>query len=163
MDALGLSLCMVVCDEGHRLAPMLAWHRPLVDEIVVVVQESDDATYAIACQYADVVIEHPRYGYCEASRREASEVATYDMQIILDADEQVTLPFARALPAMLRLMQDGAPGWRLKRRFWRDGVKEFEGDAHYRLIHRANVVFLDEIHTEPQSRSAWEEIGRAHV
>ena len=153
MDALPISLTMVVCDEAHRLGPMLAWHRPLVAQIVVVVQESDDDTLAIARDLADVVIAHPRHGYCEASRAAASHAGAYDTQLILDADEWLTLPFVAALPALVYGTAQGlVDGYRLRRTFWRGGAHEFTGDAHYRLVHRRGVRFLDEIHTEPQAR-----------
>lgn len=150
---LPISLTMVVCNEAHRLGPMLAWIRPLVAQIVVVVQQSDDDTLAIARELADVVIEHPRHGYCEASREAASLASAFDVQLVLDADEQLTLAFATQLPAALDATRLGeVDGYRLRRTFWRDGKHEFTGDAHYRLIHRRGVRFLNEIHTEPQAK-----------
>lgn len=156
---LPISLTMVVCNEAHRLAPMLAWHRPLVWDIAIVVQQSDDDTLAIARQFASNVIEHPRYGYCEASRKAASDLAFCAVQLVLDADEQLALPFVADLPALIeQLYERSVLGYRLRRRFWRDGRHEFAGDAHHRLVHQDNVVFLDEIHTEPQSRAPWDQI-----
>jgi hypothetical protein len=155
---LPISLCMVVCNEAHRLGPMLAWHRPLVAQIVVVVQRSDDDTLAVACQLADVVIEHPRYGYCEASREAASHASAFDTQLVLDADEWLTLAFALGLPAAMDATRLGeVDGYRLRRTFWRDGRHEFTGDAQYRLIHRRGVRFLNEIHTEPQAKD-WKRV-----
>jgi len=157
-EQLPISLTMVVCNEAHRLGPMLAWHRPLAAQIVVVVQASDDDTLAIARELADVVLEHPRYGYCEASREAASQASTFDVQLVLDADEQLMFPFAQVLPDLLYGIGRGeTDGYRLRRTFWRDGRHEFTGDAHYRLIHRRGVRFPNEIHTEPQARR-WQRV-----
>lgn len=157
---LPISLTMVVANEGHRLGPMLSWHRPLVRQIVVVVQESTDATLQVATELADIVIPHPMYGYCEKSRQAASDAAAYDVQLILDADELLTIPALLALPHLVETLAAGEiDGWRLRRTFWRDGQHEFTGDAQHRLVHREKVRFLDEIHTEPQTRSgSWKRV-----
>lgn len=151
---LPVSLTMVVCNEAHRLGPMLNWHRNLVSQIVVVVQQSDDQTLQIASELADIAITHPRHGYCEASRAAASGAAAFDCQLILDADEHLTIAGLLGMPYMLEAMLAGeVDGWRLRRTFWRDGQHEFTGDAHHRLVHRERVRFLNEIHTEPQTIS----------
>lgn len=161
INSLPLSLCMVVWNEAHRLGPMLAWHRPLVGQIVIVVQESDDDTLAIARDLADVVLEHPRHGYCEASREAASMAAAFDTQLVLDADEWLTVAGAFALPRMVNATRHGdVDGYRLRRTLWVDGGHHFTGDAHYRLVHRRAVWMKDEIHTEPQIKKgcSWERI-----
>lgn len=164
MIQLGLacSLVMVVQNEAHRLEPMLAWHRPLFLDIAIVVQASDDDTDAIAARYANTLLRHPRYGYCEASRGAASRAARYDVQVVLDADEQLSLPFVAALPGLLQMLHAGVPGFRLPRRTWLDGRLEHDGEGQHRLVHRRNAVFLDEIHTEPQSRAPWTAISTWH-
>jgi predicted O-methyltransferase YrrM len=145
-----ISLCMVVCNEAHRLAPMVAFHRPLVSEVVIVVQQSADATLEMARELADVVIEHPAYGYCEASRQAASDAARHDVQLILDADELLTPAAIAALPELVEQAYAARSGFRLRRTTYLDGAHQWTGDAHHRLVHRANVRYLDEIHTEPQ-------------
>src|SRR5262245_36060814 len=152
MDTLPISLTMVACNEANRLGPMLLWHRPLVSQIVIAVQESEDQTLEIARDMADVVLEHAAYGYCEASREAASQAARHDVQLILDADEWLMLAFIADLPRLIAQISDGScMGYRLRRTFWRDGRHEFTGDAHYRLVNRRAVRFLNEIHTEPQA------------
>ncbi len=46
-----LSLVMVVCNEEARLPNMLADTRPHVDEVVVVVQQSQDGTLELPEQW----------------------------------------------------------------------------------------------------------------
>ncbi len=150
-----VSLTMVVRNEAHRLGDMIRSHRPYVDDVVVVVQESTDCTLEIARLHADVVIERPSVGYCEAHREEACAYANHEWQLVLDADEMITPEFIRDLP---ELMNAPAAGYRLSRRNWIDGIVTWEGDSHHRLVRRSNVVFLDEIHTEPQSRVPWDQI-----
>jgi glycosyltransferase involved in cell wall biosynthesis len=81
---------MVVCNEEARLADALRDIRPLVDEIVVVVQESADRTLEIARELADIAIEHPAAGYCEYSRPDAMKASTGDWILALDADERLS-------------------------------------------------------------------------
>lgn len=146
---LPIGLTIVAWNEGHRLAETIQLHRPLVDQVVVVVQQSPDNTLEVARQYADIVIEHPHYGYCEASRQAASDACACDWQLTLDADERLTPEFT----AVMRSLTVQRPrGYRLRRRHYLDGSHHWEGDGQHRFYHRSNVVFLDEIHTEPQAK-----------
>lgn len=155
MIPLPLSLCMVVADEAHRLAPMLAYHRQIAADVVVVVQQSRDGTLAVAREWADTVIEHPRHGYAEASRAAAAAAGAYDVQLVLDGDELLTPYAVDMLPSWVEALQQGdrhaLDGYRLARTTYLDGAHQHTGDAHLRLFDRRRVRFLDEVHTEPQA------------
>lgn len=84
---MGISANLVVCNEARRLRDALLDIRPFVDEVVVVVQLSDDDTLAIARRLADVVIEHPAYGHCAPSRPAALAASSQEWVLALDADE----------------------------------------------------------------------------
>jgi len=162
-----ISLCIVARNEAHRLAPMVAFHRPLVSEVVIVVQASSDATLEVARACADVVIEHPAYGYCEASRQAASDAARFDVHLVLDVDELLTPAAIAALPELVEQAYAARSGFRLRRTTYLDGAHQWTGDAHHRLVHRANVRYLDEIHTEPQGDwgriPTWDEVAILHT
>ena len=151
-----IGLTMVVCNEGHRLKDHLEFHKNLVDEITVVVQESKDNTLELAYKYADTVIEKPCVGYCEAHRIDASRFTNSDWQLCLDADEFLTEEFIQNMRSLMK--SDKYFGYRLTRRLIVDGEFRFEGDAHHRFYHRKNVKFLDELHTEPQSLN-WNKVS----
>lgn len=167
MSQLPISLCMVVRNEAHRLAPMVAFHRPLVSEVVVVVQQSADATLKAAQACANVVLEHPAYGYCEASRQAAGDAARFDVHLVLDADELLTPAAIAALPELVEQAYAARSGFRLRRTTYLDGAHQHTGDAHHRLVHRSNVRYLDEIHTEPQGDwrriPTWPEVAILHT
>ncbi len=85
-----VSLLVIAHNEEHRLAACIASARAVVDEVVIVVQKSTDGTLALARTLADVVVEHPKYGYCELSRPDALKACSGDWILSLDADETLT-------------------------------------------------------------------------
>jgi hypothetical protein len=142
-----IALNMVVCNEGSRLEEMIDYHRNLVDEIVIAVQESDDNTLDLAYQLADTVIPTKRSGYCESDRSIVSMSTNSDWQLVLDADEYLTEDFIKVMREKKEHL-----GYRLTRRLIEDGIFRFEGDMQHRFFHKSNVRFLDELHTEPQAK-----------
>ena len=146
-----IGLTMVVCNEAHRLEEMIAYHRGIVDEICIFVQESTDNSEELARQLADRVLTGPCIGYCEPSRLPISLACNSWWQICLDADEYLTDDIIRDLR---EITHTGAGGYRLARRLILDDKNVWEGDQHYRLFQRDAVAFLSEIHTEPQPRKS---------
>jgi hypothetical protein len=142
-----IALNMVVCNEGNRLEEMIDYHRNLVDEIVIAVQESDDNTLDLAYQLADTVIPTKRSGYCESDRSIVSTSTNSEWQLVLDADEYLTEDFINVMREKKEHL-----GYRLTRRLIEDGIFRFEGDMQHRFFHKSNVKFLDELHTEPQAK-----------
>jgi len=144
-----IALTMVVCNEEEKLEEMLKYHAPLVDEIVIVVQESEDRTLEIAKKYATTVIEAPCVGFCEPHRHLAHLHAHSDWQLCLDADERITPEFAEQ---MRDLMAKGNSGYIMERRTSLDDVVSTpRGDGQYRFYNRKNVYFLPSIHTGPHA------------
>jgi glycosyltransferase involved in cell wall biosynthesis len=85
-----LSVLIVACDEEELLPAALQHARAIGDEVVVVVQQSEDRTLEIALEGADIVLEQPRMGSCEFSRREGMAACTGDWVLQLDADENLS-------------------------------------------------------------------------
>ena len=142
-----LSLLIIACDEEHRLAACVASARAVVDEVVIVVQESSDGTLALARTLADRVVEHPRHGWCEPSRMDGVTACTGDWILNLDADEQLT-PYGRA---HLRewCSEPGAAFYRLRRLTTINGHAT-EDRPHGRLFRLERVIASAAIHTEFQ-------------
>lgn len=138
-----LSLIAVVCNEAKRLPDFIAAHRPLVDEVVLVVQESQDETLWLARQLADTVVEHPRYGYCEASRPAAVAAARGRWLLALDADETLT-EYGRILLPYWTAAAVGA--YALRRRTTLDGAT-IEDSTHCRLFARQSVRVPTGLHS----------------
>lgn len=147
-----LSACLVVRNEVQRIGECLHHLRPLVDEIVLVDQSSDDGTVEVvkASQLVDRIAVDAPHGYCEASRGLSDSLATGDWRLVIDADERLTDDFARDLRILL---ESPLHGYRLFRRLYLDNVAVWEGDSHYRLFRKDRVIFLNELHTEPQPTS----------
>lgn len=144
-----ISAVFVVRNEIDRIADALKKIRPHVDEIVVVDQSSDDGTPAICSALADVVVTHPAYGFCEASRQEAIDLATGDWILLLDADEEITNMFAIAMR-------------RISASTWLDCFEtlrrtEIENfgvldEHHIRFFRRGSITHANTIHTAPEAK-----------
>lgn len=139
-----ISLLIVACNEEHRLAMCIASARRVVDEVVVVVQESADGTLALAKKLADCVVEHPRHGFCEASRADGIAACTQKWILSLDADEWLTPEGGAILHA---LTENGDDFFRL-RRLTIVGDKTLEDASHARFFRRDRVTSRTTLHTQ---------------
>ena len=99
-----VSACLIVRNEADELAECLAtlgW----ADEIVVVDDESTDATVAIAERFTKRVLVRPKRDDFAGQRNFALETAVCDWVLFVDADERVTEALRDEVLAAV-----GAPG-----------------------------------------------------
>lgn len=89
----GISLCMIVKDEGGFLDRCLNSVSSMVDEIIVVDTGSTDDSAAIAQRYDAVVIDMEWSGDFSQARNLSLAAANYSWILILDADEEWMQPF----------------------------------------------------------------------
>ena len=109
----GLSACVIAMNEEDRIGDCLA-SLDFCDEIVVVDSHSSDRTREIAAEYGAVVIERDFPGH-GAQKLFASQQATHDWVLSIDADERVS---PRLREEILALKQAGFPDhsmWRCPR------------------------------------------------
>ncbi|MBB6019781.1 glycosyltransferase involved in cell wall biosynthesis [Paenibacillus sp. JGP012] len=83
----GISLCMIVKDEGKCLDRCLRSISDKVDEIVVVDTGSTDDSRAIARQYRAEIIDMEWNGDFSEARNLSLAAASYSWILVLDADE----------------------------------------------------------------------------
>ncbi|MGQ8873356.1 glycosyltransferase [Paenibacillus sp. TSA_86.1] len=83
----GISLCMIVKDEGEFLARCLGSVSEMVDEIIIVDTGSTDDSAAIARQYHATVIGVEWNGDFSQARNLSLAAASYSWILVLDADE----------------------------------------------------------------------------
>ena len=102
-----LSACMVIRNEIDRLPPLIKHLRGIVDEIVVVDQQSTDGSLDYAIKYADVTMADVHTGYACSSRRLAEENSHGNWILVVDADEFVTPHFASEIPNLITQEVDG--------------------------------------------------------
>lgn len=91
-----LSLCMIVRDEEAGLGRCLASVREVVDELVVVDTGSRDGTRELARAAGARVLD---FAWCDdfsAARNHGLAAARGDWVLVLDADEELVSPDARA-------------------------------------------------------------------
>ncbi len=100
----GISLCLIAKNEAARLERFLAFFEPLVDEICLVDNGSEDATIDIARRFTDKIETH------RTSRLDLAEVRNVSLALAskpwilsLDPDEEIA---HWDFPALVRLTDD---------------------------------------------------------
>jgi len=87
MDNQGITLCMVVRNAEDRLTDLLPRVAPLVDEIVVVDQQSTDRTVKVLEKHGARVVSSTPKGYADPDRDYCYSLATQDWILAMDPDE----------------------------------------------------------------------------
>src|SRR5262249_55130284 len=134
---MSISVNIVACNEETRLRWCIENIRPYVDEVVVVVQQSEDRTLEVARELADVVVEHPCYEFAEPSRPAAHDATHGDWVLVLDADERLS-DFGKA-NLLAWTADESTDFYGLRRLTLVDGA-QLEDMVHPRLFRRNCVV-----------------------
>ncbi len=94
-----ISVVIITFNEERNLARCLESVKGIADEIVIVDSISTDKTAEIARRYGARVIDQPFMGYGE-QKNFATQQATHDWILSLDADEELTPLLKNSLIAM---------------------------------------------------------------
>ena len=113
MGAPGLSACIITLNEAERIGDCLA-SLSFCDEIVVVDAHSSDATREIAARLGARVIERDWPGY-RSQKQYATDAATHDWVLSVDADERVTPRLRAEIEALRAGGFAAARGWTIPR------------------------------------------------
>lgn len=148
----GLSVVVITRNEEERLADCLEsveW----ADEIVVVDDESTDATRGVARRFTDRVLVRPldRFG---RQKQYAIEQAAGDWILVLDADERVTDELAAEIRDAVARDDPDVDGYFVRRLTWFFGAPIRHAGwfrcNHLRLFRRGRAEFLDRrVHEYP--------------
>jgi len=85
----GITLCMIVKNEEHRLNDCLDNISALVDEIIIVDTGSTDNTVSIAKNLSAKIIHYKWDNNTANARNAGLEQASYEWILVLDADETI--------------------------------------------------------------------------
>jgi tetratricopeptide (TPR) repeat protein len=101
-----ISLVVNTQNAAEMLDDCLKSAVGIVDEMVVVDMQSEDATLDIARKYGARIFPHERLGYVELARNFAVNQARGEWILLLDADERLTPALREGLPKVLATPQD---------------------------------------------------------
>lgn len=137
------SVVIIARNEAHNLPRCLASVRGWAAEIVVALNDTTDASEAIARQYGARVHRVPWRGYRD-SKNAALALAAHDWVLSLDADEEVSPALRADLTAFLgRPDREGFAGVRFPRKVWFIDRWILHGDWYpdlsLRFLHRARA------------------------
>lgn len=87
-----LSACLIVKNEEDQIRRCLNSIKDYCDEIIVVDTGSTDNTIDIVKEYTDKIYEHPWENDFALHRNQSIDYATGDWLLIIDADEELSIP-----------------------------------------------------------------------
>jgi len=113
MTTSGLSACIITRNEADRIGPCIEALR-FCDEIVVIDAHSTDETRDIALHLGARVIERDWPGY-RSQKQFATDAASHDWVLCVDADERVTPPLRTEIEALRARGFATERGWSIPR------------------------------------------------
>lgn len=147
-----IAAVLVVRNEAHRIAETLTALSPHVDEIVVVDQESDDGTFALALPLSDKTTTDRCWGFSEPSRELGEKHVDSDWIILLDADEALSTRFAAEMRELA--MDPDVDMYALARSTYLDGWLWLTEPTVNRFYRRGTAIHHEGLHTTVQPRDA---------
>ena len=117
-----VGLLMGIYNEAHRVEACLKFHMPCVDEVVVVIQESDDGTEEVVervkaeATIPFEILYFPKMGCSEATLQDGANKLTSDWILYVDADEKFPLPFLQRMHEEIKTTEVDA--FRFERDNW---------------------------------------------
>ncbi len=129
----GLTACIITRNEAARIGDCLA-AVSFCDEIVVIDAHSSDATREIAARLGARVIERDWPGY-RSQKQYATDAATHDWVLSVDADERVTPALRAEIEALRDSGFTGARGWNRHIRLYDRRAARWTGyEVHEKII-----------------------------
>ena len=156
-----ITVALVAWNEQSRLGRLLDWLRPFFETIAVGVQESVDATFLIAHEYADVLVLDRHHGFGDATfgPKLLPKVST-PWTFKVDCDEWPDEALLRSLSSATWYAEsNGLDGIWVPFRSWVDGIEYTEQHGHLRLF-RTGLGWPATLHSRPMTdRTAYWHTG----
>jgi glycosyltransferase involved in cell wall biosynthesis len=178
MQTLPISLCVVTHNSGDRLKQLITYHRPYVNEIVVVDQGSTDGTWEDAKALADFAIQKTCKGCVEPERQYSVDLATQPWVLVMDDDERLSTALLEGLEGILTSGAD-AVWFKFKNLIEDVDISAILGDdPHLRLFRKGAVRWPTRMHSWPETASqavtlfadleiehirSWEKVKKSNV
>ena len=125
----GITLCCVVLNQEKLLPKFLEWHKPFVDEIVIIDGGSTDKTVYIAESYgAKVIINNFNGNYSDQANL-AFSVASKDWILLMDPDEKMDFEILDKMKDLIN--QENYDCYSFPRKNYIDGIYDVTSYPDY--------------------------------
>lgn len=166
-----VGMLMGIYNEAGRIEECLRYHMQYVDEIVVVIQKSEDGTEAIVekvkaeATIPFQILYFPKMGFSEATLQDGVNVMSTDWILYVDADEKFPRGFLEEMHKIIS--ENKYDGYRFERENWFKVpvfnqavpiepkeliVRHPARDQQVRLTRRSISIFPRQIHVRARVR-----------
>lgn len=150
------TLVVAAWNEEQRLPNLIKLAHERFPAMVIAVQESTDRTRQLAkgfCRPADKVIEHPHYGYGDASMPDAVEAVETDWVFALACDEMPDIELLTSLTTAVRWGDEsGVDGFWIPFRSTVEGVSDPDEQSMHLRLFRRELRWPRTMHSRPQPK-----------
>lgn len=146
-DCHGITLCCAVLNEEANLLEFIEWHKPYVDNIVILDGGSSDNTFMIASKLTEHVRVNKFSGHYGNQKNRAIEYALNDWVLFLDPDERLSEDAMKKLRELID--QDKFDAYMFPRKNFVEFVQDFShGSDHQCRLFRSYCRYVRPIHEE---------------
>ena len=161
----GISMCCIALNEEKEIAEFLKYHKPYVDEIILIDGGSIDRTVEFATGLADTIRIRKFDGHYSNQANRAVELASKDWILLLDCDERLEPQLLKKLRTMTD--QDEYDCYAFPRLNYIDGViKEDDYPDYQERLYRAYCRRVRPVHGEVvgyKKKKLIEPIAGSHI
>jgi len=147
VDAHGITLCCAVLNEEENIEKFIEWHRPYVDNIVVIDGGSSDKTFIKAAKLTENIKIFKFNGHYGNQKNRAIESSLNDWVLFLDPDERLSISALKSLNGMIN--QDNVDCYSFPRKNYIDDAQDLShGDDYQDRLFRAYCRYIRPVHEE---------------
>jgi hypothetical protein len=96
-----VSVMMILCNEEHHIIKHVPLIRDITDDLVIIVQKSQDRTLEICKRWADKCFDVECTGFSETHRQFGADQCDNEWMLYLEGDELPTYRFVKEIPDLI--------------------------------------------------------------
>lgn len=154
-----ITVALVAWNEEARIGKLLDWLRPFFKTVAVAVQESDDATFMVAKEFADILVLDRHHGFGDASfGPKLLPLVQTPWTFKVDCDESPDEDLLRSLSSATWYAENnGLSGLWIPFHSWVDDMEYVEQHSHLRLF-RTEAGWPRYLHSRPpiENTAVWQ-------
>ena len=146
-DYHGITLCCSILNEEENIVDFIKWHKPYVDNLVIIDGGSSDNSFILASKYTEDIKIMKFGGHYGNQKNRAIELAKNDWVLFLDPDERMSKHSLMNLKDLIN--QDKYDSYSFPRKNYVDDVQDLShGADHQSRLFRSYCRYIRPVHEE---------------